>query len=341
MRYPEIIQQGEVIGVTAVSSGVTGVFEKKLDNAIKQVKSLGYAVTETRSVRNDKKLVSASSEQRSKEFIELWYRRDVKTIIPPWGGALLMEILPYLEKKLEKDTILKWVIGFSDTSTLLFYLTISQDIATVHGPNFLDFGNDPLDTSVNNLLKTLQMKKGDTFTQQSYDYYQKEWLEVTNTSFPGFNKTEKVKWKSLDGVESIRFSGRMIGGCLDTIAHLIGTPYAPVSSFLEKYKNDGFIWYFESCNMDASVIYRTLWQMKTCGWFTNCNGFLFGRPDGYKDVEDFNYIDALRKVFSPVNIPVIYDVDIGHLPPQLTIINGSFGMISYKKGKGTLTQKLV
>ena len=41
------------------------------------------------------------------------------------------------------------------------------------------------------------------------------------------------------------------------------------------------------------------------------------------------------------NIPIIYNVDIGHVPPQFFIVNGSLATFEYKDGKGKLTQKLV
>ncbi|MBU9713675.1 S66 family peptidase [Evansella tamaricis] len=346
MKYPAALQMGDVIGITATSTGVTGVFEKKLDNAIRQMRELGFPTMETESVRQEKKLVSSHAEQRTKEFMELWKRRDVNTIIPPWGGIFLMEILEHLSTVLDAEknptpTLPKWVVGFSDTSTLLFYLTVTHDFASVHGPNMLDFGNDPIDPSVKKLLDVLKLSSGEAFSQTSFDFYQKHWLEVTDTSFPPFHKTEKVEWKSLRGKGPIQFQGRLIGGCLDTISTLIGTPYAPVQSFIERYKGDGFIWYFESCGMNAEEIYRALWQMKHCGWFEHCNGFLYGRPEGYRDEEDFELTDALEKTFASANIPVIYDVDIGHLPPQMVLVNGAMADVTYEDGKGKIVQRLI
>ena len=125
---------------------------------------------------------------------------------------------------------------------------------------------------------------------------------------------------------------------MDVICKLIGTYFAPIEQFIEKYKNDGFVWALESCEMNSADIYRTLWQMRECGWFKYCNGIIIGRPDGYEETIGFTLQDALLQSFGGMNVPVIYDADIGHIPPQLQIINGSFGTVDYSNSKMKFTQ---
>ena len=132
----------------------------------------------------------------------------------------------------------------------------------------------------------------------------------------------------------------MIGGCLDVMSVLVGTRFAPVDAFIDKYKQDGFIWAIESAEMSAANIYRALWQMRECGWFRYSSGIIFGRPDCYKDTQDFTLTDALRQGFSGLDIPVIYDADIGHIPPQMQIVNGAMGKVEFADGKATARQIL-
>ena len=47
--------------------------------------------------------------------------------------------------------------------------------------------------------------------------------------------------------------GRTIGGCLDVLIALVGTRFDKTKSFIEKYKEDGFIWYLESFNLPELV----------------------------------------------------------------------------------------
>ena len=92
--------------------------------------------------------------------------------------------------------------------------------------------------------------------------------------------------------------------------------------------------------MSAADIYRTLWQMRECGWLQNCSGFLYGRAAGYSDTRDFALTDALMSGLGNLDVPVIYDADIGHVPPQMQIINGAYGRVVYENGSATVWQEM-
>jgi len=50
MKYPRLLTKGDTIGICAPSSGVSGEsLSKRLDNAISNIKVLGYNVIETAS----------------------------------------------------------------------------------------------------------------------------------------------------------------------------------------------------------------------------------------------------------------------------------------------------
>ena len=51
VKYPRPLQEGDTIGITAPSSGVTGLFAQKLEYAKKQLKKLGFNFIETESVK--------------------------------------------------------------------------------------------------------------------------------------------------------------------------------------------------------------------------------------------------------------------------------------------------
>ncbi|MEI5906322.1 S66 peptidase family protein [Bacillus spongiae] len=337
--YPLPLQQGDLIGVTSPSSGVTSEYEWQLQNAVSQLSELGYEVTFTKSVRGNNKLRSTTARERAIEFTQLYNNSQVKAIIPSGGGEFLMEILPYLNFKELIEP--KWILGYSDISTLLLPFTLNTGFASVSGPVFMDFGYTPVDRSLMNALKVLNLKKDEHFSQKSYSLFQNNRINFNNTDIPMLNLTESVLWKSLEKKEYLTFEGRIIGGCMDTVCKLIGTPFLPIRDFIEKYKQEGIIWYFDSCDMNAADIYRTLWQMKYNGWFQFCQGILIGRPEGYSDVFDFTFFDALSDALSSLDVPVIYDVDIGHKPPQMSIINGCYTKVEFVKGEGLIKQFLI
>lgn len=337
MNYPRLLQKGDTIGICAPSSGASGeLLSKRLDNAIKNIKVLGYNVIETASVRKNEKCVSTDRVTRASEFMSLYENHEVVTILPPWGGEFLMDILPHLDFEKLAALPAKWVCGYSDTTTLIFPMTLISDIATIHGSNLMNMGFAHIhDTD----LRVFDVMSNFKTEQKSGDAWGgfTNWNDISQEAYKLDNPSS---WKSLQEDTHVSFSGRMIGGCMDTICKLIGTQFAPVEKFISKYKHNGFIWTLESCEMVAPDIYRTLWQMRECGWFQYCNGIIIGRPYGYKDHQDFTLIDAMKQGLGDLNVPVLYDADIGHVPPQMQIVNGSMGTVTYADGKATLWQRL-
>ena len=56
--------------------------------------------------------------------------------------------------------------------------------------------------------------------------------------------------------------------------------------------------------------------------------------------DDFALLDDLSSGLACLDIPVIYDADIGHTAPRIQIINGAYGKVEYHNGKAVVTQQL-
>ena len=337
MRIPRPIKPGDTIGVCAPSSGVTGEkFLKRIEYSESIFNEFGFNIKETESVGKNSKCTSNKPEKRLEEFMTLYKDDLVGAIIPPWGGEFLMEMLPIMDFEEISSLPPKWVMGFSDISLLLFVLTLKADMITVHGPNLLDFASR--DESVISVIDFLKNPE-EIIKQKNLDYYQKNWPELSEDGHNPYKKTEKVYWKTIKN-STVEMSGKLIGGCLDVLISVFGTPYAPVADFIKKNKEEGIIWFLESCEMNASDIYRALWRMKESGFFNNCNGILYGRTEGYSDTGDFTKVDAFERISKELKIPIIYDADIGHLPPQITLFNGAHAEIKTYGGKGEIIQRL-
>lgn len=340
MFFPEVLKKGDTIGITATSSGLTRETDGiKLENAKKNLSNLGYKIIETENVRKSDKLVSSSGEKRAEEFYSLYTNHDVKYIIAASGGEFLMEMIPYLGKYQLEEKNPKWVQGFSDTSLLLYYLTTKYNIATVHGSNLGGYGRKEIHSSYMRSIEIISSTEESV--QESYEMYEaipKHWQEGQEFELP--NLDTKVEYKSLYGEEKVAIKGRLIGGCMDVLRTLLGTPYDYTKKFCGQFE-EGMIWYLENCEMSVTDLYRALWQMREAGWFKNANGILVGRTRSKDAVHDFTYEDALKAVFDELKIPVIYDIDVGHVDLQWTMINGSLVEFEYKNGKGVIRQRFV
>ena len=69
------------------------------------------------------------------------------------------------------------------------------------------------------------------------------------------------------GDGSVDVSGRLIGGCIETIGPIAATPYGDVAAFGREHADDGLIVYLEACEDGAYTIARTLHALRYAGWF--------------------------------------------------------------------------
>jgi muramoyltetrapeptide carboxypeptidase len=51
--------------------------------------------------------------------------------------------------------------------------------------------------------------------------------------------------------------------------------------------------------------------------------------------------DALLDALGDLTIPVLYDLDIGHLPPQMILVNGALATVKFSYVERAVTQTLV
>ena len=326
MIYPEFLKEKDTIGVTAPSDGITDKIKlKRLDNAIKNFEKRGFNIKETPNVRCSVKGRSSSSKERAEELESLYKDDNVKTIITSGGGDFLLEMLSELDFNVIKDNP-KWLQGYSDPTGLLFMVTTNLDIATVYSDNFKTFGMEPWHKSLENNLEIL---KGNIIEQTSFSKYEEDKKLITGLE--PFNLTKKVYWKNLNNEK-----GRIIGGCLDLITELFGTRFDKTKDFLEKYKDDGIIWYFDVCELSSESLIRTLWKLKDNGYFKYTKGILFSRVYACNSYYDISYEEAIYESLKDLNIPIIINADIGHVSPRMTIINGAIATITSSKGKGKI-----
>ncbi len=324
MKYPEFLQSNDLIGICAPSAGAGNKLEN-YEESLNVLKAHGYRIKETESVRNDN-VRSTTARKRAKELDELITDPEVKAVLCAKGGDFMLEMMPYVGFEHIRDNP-KWISGMSDPTNLLFTVTTCLDIATLYGFNGAGFVAKE-DRSQRTFFKVLE---GDIPVQKSYRKY-KSFLDIiTEQEVYG-----DVKWI---GKEDTQFEGRLIGGCIEVISKLIGTRFDRVNEFIDQYKDDGTIWYFDVFDMSSYNYYLTLMQMENAGWFRCCKGVLVGRV-AFPKIEDpkLDYIKATAKVFK--KIPQLCEADLGHTFPGMTLINGAVAKVSYNEGKAKISFKL-
>jgi muramoyltetrapeptide carboxypeptidase len=327
MKIPRPISKGDVIGVTAPSYGVTEQLDRiRFDNAVANLESRGYSVRMTPDVyaENPDNPV-APAEQRVKELMSLIDSDDVGCIISAKGGDNQIQMLPLMDFD-ETVKNPKWIQGFSDNTVLLFKLTAEYDMATIYCNNFGDMGMDPWHGSVSDNLSFLEGAKN---IFGSYEYHEIGFHDRI-TGLETVSDDEATVWTSDD----VSFGGRLIGGCMDVLEWFHRKNTADISGFTERYSGEGIVWYMETFDMNENRIREMFRGMKKDGWFEGCEGFVFGRPLFY---EGADYRKTVSEELSDLNVPVVFDADVGHKAPRMTFVNGLYSKFTISDGKCILT----
>jgi len=167
-----------------------------------------------------------------------------------------------------------------------------------------------------------------------YGQWEKESLKNPENPLAPYNLTEPLEIRTYVGWEpacgEVAFQGRLLGGCLDCLVNLPGTRFDRTREFVERYREDGIIWFLEACELNVFAIRRGLWQLEESGWFEHVKGFLIGRPENGEPMMGLDAYSAVLEVAGRKDVPVVMDVDLGHLPPMMPIVVGSMADVAVK-----------
>ncbi|WP_257254138.1 S66 peptidase family protein [Endozoicomonas sp. SESOKO3] len=341
MKYPAPLRPDSRIAITAFSSGVPKSCHPRLDRCLDDLRRQGFVVVEGECLRSNQCYVSASLESRARELTAFLLDDSIDAIMPPWGGEIAMDLLSVLDFDSIAKAKPKWLAGFSDISTLTSVITSQCDWATAHCTNLMQLHRLQQEPLTANTLAYLG--SSEAFSQYPSEKYQINGESYDENPDAVFNLTESTRWKVLGGSQQgVAFSGRLLGGCLDTLCHLLGSDYLDLKCFQKRYSQDGIILFLENAEFSPTALIRALLGLKYRGTFNLVKGLLIGRnPSDEQHGQSLTYQQALSYALKGLEIPIIYDVDIGHLPPNLTLINGALADVSLIDDRGKIHQRLI
>ena len=339
MRYPKFLNSNGKIAFVATSFGAaTEPYTTRVKKAKRVFNKLGHSVLEGDSIyKAELPYLANTPSVLAQEFMDMYQKEDVDLLLSVGGGELQFETLQHLDFELLKKSEPKWFDGFSDNTNYSFLFPTLLDIASIYGHCAGSFGMYNWHQSI---LDDYNLFTGKNFKLNGYGKFQlKSSAYQRKHPLSGYNLKHDAIITTIGEVD--HFEGRLLGGCLDILTLICGTQYDKVKEFNEKYAEDGVIWFLEACDLTPISIRRSLLQLKMAGWFDNAKGFLIGRCANGFMKEDFG-IDRINaiSVLNDLNVPILIDVDLGHLPPTMPIVCGSYGVVDYNDNKFSLEMKL-
>ncbi|TGE81210.1 muramoyltetrapeptide carboxypeptidase [Pseudoalteromonas sp. KS88] len=334
--FPAPLKGGDKIAICAFSSCVEKPYHVRLDAVIHGLKLRGYQVVEGECLRHLK-----SAKERADELTRFLQDDSIAAVMPPWGGELAMEILQYINFDAIKSYRPKWIVGFSDVSTFMCILTARCGWATLHTANLMQQHPDETDPHCLQVFDVLALNKGEQFEQLPAEYYQDKTINYATEPNALFNLTQPSQWRCLNykDVRDIELTGRLFGGCLDSLNVLLATRYLDLHSFKQSYAQEGLVLYLENAELSPTAVARSLMALKLNGVFADINGIVLGRSALVKSpYQDIDYYDAIELALGKCIFPVIIDADIGHVAPNMSLVNGAFCTLKAKINKGLASE---
>lgn len=330
MRIPRFIKEGDCLGFVAPSFGCNiEPYKSAFENAIKKLQGKGFLTELGPNCYAGEGIgISNTPEKCGAEINTYFSQKDVDALLSCGGGELMCEILDYVDfERLAKEEP-KWYMGFSDNTNLTFLLATLCDTASIYGPNAPAFGMEPWHESIEDALAVLMGKKK---LIQNYPLWEKDSKKDEEHPLEPYHVTEPACISSYPK-QDVAMKGRLLGGCMDCLGKLVGTRYDKVKDFIKRYERDGIIWYMEACELNVMDIRRTLWQLDHAGWFSTARGFLFGRPGCFgEELFGLDQYRAVIDILAKYQVPVVMNLDIGHIPPMMPMVNGVMATVEVRE----------
>lgn len=295
---PQKIKKGDVVGVISPSTPV--VSKQELSRGMKTLESLGFKPKlGPKALEVHASYQAGTREDRLSDFHAMFADDEVKAIFCTSGGYSAIQLLPDIDWDLIKKNP-KPFIGYSDITTLLNPIYEKTGLVTFHGPMILGLNTETKGgkyTARN--LKNILMK-GETGKMPTY-----------------------TEWKVLKPGKA---EGTLIGGNLNILLSLIGTPYEP--------KWDDKILFWEETDETIEGIDNYLWRLRLAKVFKKIEGMIVGKVTNVFSIEDdddkwsgLENPPVLESVITHAtegfNFPILYGADFGHDVPSLTIPIGA------------------
>ncbi|WP_193605150.1 S66 family peptidase [Nocardioides dongkuii] len=335
MRFPRPLRPDDAIGVTSPSSGIRPSYLPRLEVACDLLRSRGYDVRLGEQVVAAQGGVTGTGEQRAAELTAMLVDPEVRAVVPPWGGELAIQVLEHLDWDAIGAAEPTWLVGFSDLTTLMLPLATRLGWASLHGANLMD---TPY-AQPEGLLHWLDVAEAAApVTQRSPGRYR-------TGAFDDWEKDPAVSEHELDtpgswevvGGGGLDVTGRLVGGCIEVLAPLTGTPYGDVPALGRSLADDGLVVYVEAAESGAFEIGRALHGMRLAGWFDEANAVLVGRTSA-PDAEGYTQREAVLDALGPLDVPLVLGVDFGHVWPYLPMVNGALAHVAVDHHGAEITQ---
>ncbi|TJY24277.1 LD-carboxypeptidase [Latilactobacillus curvatus] len=314
---PKRLSKGDEIRVIAPSNSLQSVGGYVANQpANDRLSALGYQVTFGQHVLIMDQFNSSPIEARIADLHAAFIDDNVKAILAVTGGYNSNELLPYIDFDLIASHP-KIICGYSDFSALANAMTAKTGLITYYGPSYISFKLvDQLgDYQAHNWQKVMTQEAGPIRLAASKEWSSDAWY-LPNAA----RDYQPNRWQSYT---SGCVTGTLVGGNLNTLYTLQGTAYQP------DY-NDQVLLIECSDGSDPFDFSRNLAALLQS--MEHPKALIIGRIPTDVALSETDLIAILNKFPILKTIPVLYNVNVGHTQPILTLPIGQSITVNATEG---------
>lgn len=232
---PPRLKRGDTIGLLCPAGPVRD--PQRLQAGIKLIRDLGFAVKLRGQVEPCEGYLAETDDRRAAHLQALWADEEVRAIVAIRGGFGCLRLLPLLDVEAFRAHP-KLLAGFSDVTVLLNGPLQQAGLVSIHGPMAVS-----LTTSDEQSVASL--------------------FSLLTGAFE-----ETIRPRGLEILRGGTARGRLTGGNLTSLVHLLGTPWD--SSW------DGCLLLLEDTGEPLYRLDRMLTQLALGGRLERLSGLLLG-----------------------------------------------------------------
>jgi len=277
------LSKGDTIGVVSPSTPAKAG-DVKFDTGVEYLRRMGFKILPGKHVHSESWSYAASPQEKADDLNAMFANPKVKAIICTQGGSTANACLGHLDYDLIRRNP-KILLGISDITVLLNAIYTQTGLVTFHGNDVMwGFGNNPAPYDMDEFVARLMEAKIGPVTPN------------------GPRQTMR------GGMAQ----GHLLGGNLDCLLKLAGTPYFPDLRasilFLEAFQPTP-----ERCDYQ-------LHQLQHMGLFEQIVGVILGYMDGLENTDSALQVpDVLLQITQQYDFPILKVKDFGHNCPNTTL----------------------
>jgi muramoyltetrapeptide carboxypeptidase len=292
MRKPRALRPGDRVAVVALASPFT---REDLDAGMAELRRLGFEPAYDDRVFARAGYVSGPAAVRATALMDAWLDPDVSAIVAVRGGYGSVQVLPLIDSEALVRSPPKALIGYSDVTSVLTFLT-RCGIVAFHGP----------------MLAGKLARGPDGYDEASF-------RAVLMRASPAGEITSP----SLEALVDGEAAGPLWGGTLSQLVASLGTPYAFDPP-------PGHVLFLDEVGERPYRIDRMMWQLRLSGLLARAAAIVFGELPGCDEPGgDPCARGVVAELVRDFPGPVLYGLASGHTrSPALTLPLGVKARVS-------------